>query len=200
MRVIMLSAAALLLAGCGGETYPVPIAQAYPTLTTLASSAGLNPLPIGLNDVGVSLEPLPAENAVRLKFRHDGEDLGNYVVRAEADGDAASTISYEFVEGTAPDKNWRNGSAKKLIEREVPHLVSEAIDSKFENRPFDQTLLQTVGGRIKLAAVGGVLSESEKRMKEGGKRRRAAEQADEAAEASDPSNATRPMTDLSKFN
>lgn len=117
-------------------------------LTSLGASPGLSPLPIGLNDVGVSLETLPAENAVRLKFRHDGEDLGNYIVRAAADGDAASTVSYEFVEGTAPDENWRNGSAKKLIEREVPHLVIEAIDSRLKYRPSDQVVLQTSGAGL----------------------------------------------------
>ena len=56
------------------------------------------------------------------------------------DGDKASTVTVQYVAGTAPDENWRNSDARRLIENQVQRLVVEAVHSKFENRPFDDEL------------------------------------------------------------
>ena len=71
MRLILLGASALLLAGCGGEEYPVPASEAFATLSGVGKPAELFPLPGGLYDVAVNFEAVGADQAVKWHFSHD---------------------------------------------------------------------------------------------------------------------------------
>ena len=56
MRLLFVGAAALLMAGCGGEKYPVAAGEAYTTLTGMGTPSAIYPLPGGLNELAVRFE------------------------------------------------------------------------------------------------------------------------------------------------
>ena len=207
MRLMFLGAAALLLIGCGGEEYPVPAGQAFTALSGVGTPEGLYPLPGGLYDVGVRFESVPADNAVQWHFSHEGDDLARIVAKVEPNGDAASTVSINYVEGTAPDENWRNGQARQLIQTGVQQLVAEAIDSKLENRPFDKQLRANVAATTTALSVGGMMQDASASMdqaiaeeKQSKKEAEARAEANPYAKTRPTMDTSKPTTDLSKFN
>ena len=200
MRSIVLGAAALLLAGCGGEEYPVPAGQAYTTLAGVGTPTGLYPMPVGLEEVGVRFESLPSQNAVQWHFSHDGDDLAQIIAKVEPSGDSASNISLQYVEGSAPDENWRNGQVRRLIKNEVKKLVVEAVDSKMENRAFDMALRANVSATTAAASVGAMMKDVDASLNAEIERREASERESETRAATNPHNATKPSMDLSKYN
>lgn len=200
MRSIVLGAAALLLAGCGGEEYPVPADQAYATLAAVGTPTGLDPMPLGLEEVGVRFETLPSKNAVQWHFSHDGDDLARITAKVEPNGDKASNVSLEFVQGSAPDENWRNGEVRRLIKNEVKKLVVEAVDSKMENRPFNMALRANVSAATAAASVDAIMKEVDSSLNAEIERRAERERENEARDATNPHNATKPSMDLSKYN
>ncbi len=200
MRLWMLGAAALLLSGCGGEEYPVPASQAYATLAGVGTPTGLYPMPVGLEEVGVRFETLPSQNAVQWHFTHDGDDLAQVIANVEPNGDNASIVSLHYVEGSAPDENWRNGQVRNLIKHHVQKLVVEAVDSKMENRSFDMALRADVSATTATASVGAVMNDASKAMDAEIERRAERDRESEARSATNPHNATKPSMDLSKYN
>ena len=200
MRMIALGAAALLLAGCGGEEYPVPASQAYSTLAGVGTPTGLYPMPVGLEDVAVWFESLPSQNAVQWHFSHEGDDLARIIAKVEPNGDNASNVSLQYVEGSAPDDNWRNGKVRRLIRNEVQKLVVEAVDSKMENRSFDMALRANVSAATAAASVGSMMKDVSKSMDEEVERRAQRERESETRAATNPGNATKPSMDLTKYN
>ena len=200
MRLTILGAAALLLAGCGGEEYPVPASQAYATLAGVGTSTGLDPMPVGLEEVSVSFESLPSQNAAQWRFSHDGDDLARIIAKVEPNGDNASIVSLQYDEGSAPDENWRNGKVRRLLRNEVQRLVVEAVDSKMESREFDSALRADVSAKTAAASMGAVINDVSKSMDEEVERRAQRDREDDARVAANPNNATKPSMDLSKFN
>jgi hypothetical protein len=200
MRLMILGAAALLLAGCGGEEYPVPAAEAYAKLAGVGTPEGLYPMPVGLEEVSVSFESLPSQNAVQWRFGHDGDDLAQIIAKVEPNGDKASIVSLQYVEGSAPDENWRNGKVRRLLRNEVQRLVVEAVDSKMENRAFDAALRADVSAKTAAASMGAIINDVSKSMDEEVARREQRDREDEARVATNPNNATKPSMDLSKYN
>ena len=199
MRLIVLGVAALLLGGCGGEEYPVPASQAYATLSGVGS-ASLSPMPVGLEEVAVSFESLPSQNAVQWSFSHAGDDLAKMVAKVEPNGEAASIVSLAYVEGSAPDENWRNKQVRRLLRNEVQRLVVEAVDSKMESRSFNTALRAEVSANTAAASMGAIIGDVSKSMDAEVERRAQRDREDEARVATNPNNATKPTMDLSKFN
>lgn len=207
MRLFLLGAAALLLSGCGGEEYPVPAGEAFTTLSSVGTPPELYPLPGGLYEVGVRFESVPADNAVTWHFTHDGDDLAKIVAKVEPNGDQASTVSLEYVKGTAPDEKWRNGQTRKLLQTAVQQLVAESIDSKLEKRPFDKQLRNNVVATTTAASVGGMMQDASASMdkhiaeeKQSKKEAQARAEANPYARTRPSMDPTKPTTDLSKFN
>lgn len=199
MRLILLGASALLLAGCNGEEYPVPASEAFATLSSVGKPAGLYPLPIGVHEVSVAFESIPSESSVKWKFRHAGDDLATIIARVDPNGDAASNVSYSFVEGTAPADKWRNGPVRNLLRNYVQQLVVEAVDSRFEHRPFNPELRASVTASTASASVSAMMKDVSASMDAHIAKQAQYERESEAQSAMNPRNATKPMTDLSKF-
>jgi len=200
MRLLLLGVATLLLAGCGGEKYQVPASQAYTTLTGVGTPSAFYPLPGGLNDVSVRFEALPADNAVQWHFTHEGDDLAKIVAMVEPSGDDASNVSVFYVEGSAPDENWRNGAVRNQLSAGVYQLVTEAVDARLENRSVDQTFVATVRNNITMASMGGMMNDASSAMDKAVERQKERERERESQGATNPYGATKPATDLSKFN
>ncbi len=200
MRFFPLVASALLLAGCGGEEYPVPASEAFATLDSVGMPKGLYPLPVGLEDVNIDFQSVPDASAVQWKFSHGGDDLATIVARVDPAGEAASKVSVYYAEGSAPDENWRNGKVRGLLKREVQQLVVEAVDSKFEKRPFDTALRARVSAATAAASMGALMQDVVASRDAEIERRKQRDFADGAQVSGNPAEATEPMTDLSKYN
>jgi hypothetical protein len=207
MRRTIIGLAAFLLASCGGdEVYPVPSAQAYVELSSIGTPPAMDPLPGGLSPVSVSFEVIPGENSVQWLFTHEGDDIGRIVARVTPHGAASSSVTVTYVNGTAPDGNWRNGQARQLIENQVQKLVVEAVDSSLENRSFDDNLRKQVAMDVATSSVGGMLSDISSSADEvaAGEKERERQQEGASSASSDvainPDDASKPTTDLSKFD
>jgi hypothetical protein len=200
MRFLLAGASALLLAGCGGEEYPVPAAQAFDTLASVGTPSALSPLPVGIEMVDVEFDAVPDHNAVKWKFTHEGDDLGTIVARVDPNGDAASKVTVYYADGTAPGEKWRNEKVRGLLERQVQRLVVEAVDAKFEKRPFDQQVRLSVTKETALASVGAMMKDMDASLEEEIARRDEIERESKSRAAIRSASSTKPMTDLSKFN
>ena len=201
MRFFLLGASALLLAGCGGEEYPVPAAEALATLESIGMPKGLYPLPIGLEEVSVDFASAPEHNSVKWTFSHGADDLATIFATVEPNGEASSNVRVSYVEGSAPDGNWRNGKVRGLLDRQVQRLVVEAVDAKFERRPFDTALRNKVDAETAAASMGALMNDViASRDKHIASMEEAEREVDSRRAASDPSDATKPMTDLSEYN
>lgn len=200
MRLIILGAAALLLGACGGEKYPVPASQAYTTLAGVGTPEGLYPLPGGLHDVAVRFEALPTDNAVQWLFSHDGDDLARIVARVEPAGDNASNVSIEYVEGSAPDGNWRNREVRGLIRNAVQQLVVEAVDSKLDNRPFDMALRASINATTTAMSAGSMMKDANSAMDKAVEEQKQRERESRAQAEANPHTKTQPTMDLSNYN
>jgi hypothetical protein len=200
MRRLTIGLAALLLSACGGEVYPVPVTQAYLSLSGIGTQGGMSPLPGALSPVTVRFESLPGDNMVQWKFSHDGDDLARIVAQATPEGDTSSNVRVAYVKGDAPDDKWRNGHARGLIEREIQRLVVEAVDAKLENRSINDQLRKDVVIQVTTASMGAVMSDVSSSLDKhiADEKQRKAES--EARRSANPYNATKPSTDLSKYN
>jgi hypothetical protein len=206
MRRTILAVAAFLLASCGsGKVYPVPSAQAYSELSSIGTPAAMDPLPGGLSPVSVTFEAVPGENSVQWLFTHEGDDIGRIVAKAAPDGASSTNVRVDYFNGTAPDGNWRNAEARKLIENQVQKLVVEAVASTLENRSFDEDLRKQVALAVATSSIGGMLSDIRSSADEAAAAANELErdQADASSARPDvPINsddASKPTTDLSKF-
>jgi hypothetical protein len=166
MRVLTIVAAALSLAACGGEQYPVPASQAYDSLSALGTPPGLYPLPGPMEKVDVRFEPVPGETSVQWLFSHDGDDLGRIVATVSPNGGKASAVSIDYVEGAAPDGNWHNKEARKQLKSSVHELVAEAVDSSLDNRAFDMAVRDKAEIAITSSMIGGVMADVSQRMQD----------------------------------
>ena len=203
MLLMLIGATALLLAGCGGgEEYPVPASEAFSTLSGMSYTPVLSSMPPGLQNVSVSFETLPAENAVRWSYSHDGEDLAQIVATVDPSGDAASEVTIDYIEGSAPDGNWSNGKARRQIKSGVKRLVAEAVDAKMENREFDMALRDQVNTEVYVAMMGTMMTDASAAMDKVAKNPRTGPRRTHGPKKvfTDPYNKAAPTTDLSKFN
>ena len=195
----MLCAAAMCLTACGGEKYPVPAAQAFDTLSSVGTPTGVSPLPAGLTGVSVSFDSLPSDSQARWRFSRDGSDIGAIVAKVEASGDKASTVTLSYVDGTALDGEGNNHQVRGMIQNAMKPLIAEAIDARFENRPFDMALYRQISATTAATNIGGMMKEASDSMDKAIAKQNA-ERAQSAAQPNNPYAATEPSTDLSKTN
>ena len=205
MRVLLLGLAVMALAGCGGETYPVPSEEAFTKLSGLGYAEPIYPLPAGLYDVTMNVESVPGDGTVKWQFSDESVELATVTATVDASGDKASTISVSYAEGTAAGKG-RTAKLRQLIQTHMQPLIVEAIDSKFENRPYDVALRAKADALTTMSSVGDMMKEADQRMTEhADKNRDKWKERDAEVEAMqdkvrmDPSRATRPSTDLNKY-
>ncbi len=210
MRFILLGASALLLAGCGGEEYPVPASEAFATLSSIGTPPELSPLPVGVHELDVSFQSVPADNSVKWQFRHSGDDIATITARVEPNGDQSSRITVDYAEGTAPDGKWHNCPVRNLLRRHVHQLFVEAVDARLEQRPFNTELRNSVTVTTAAASMRTMMKDIDSSMDAEIERRRPREResARRVAQyqremrnrpAANPSDAARPMTYLSRY-
>ena len=196
MRKVIICVAALLVSACGGETYPVAATDAFLTLSSIGNPPGTSVLPGGLSAMNVSFESVPADNSVVWKFTHDGDDVGRIVATVTPDGDSASNIRVGYMDGSAPDDKWRNGQARRLIRDQLQRLFVEHVDATFEKREFSQSLKNDVVAQVTTASIGAVMNDVSASMDAHIKKEKEAKNQSNA----NPYTATKPATDLSKYN
>lgn len=196
MRKVMICLAALLVSACGGETYPVAPTDAFLTLSNIGNPPGTSTLPGGLSAMNVSFESVPADNSVQWKFTHDGDDIGRIVATVTPDGDTASTINIGYMDGSAPDEKWRNGQARRLIRDQLQRLFVEHVDATFDKRDFNQGLKDDVVMQVTTASMSAIMNDVSASMDA----HVAAEKARKNQSNANPYTATKPATDLSKYN
>ena len=202
MRLLMIGVAAIALAGCTpSETYPVRAADAYSKLTGLGYAEGIYPLPVGLHKVGMSFEALPADNAVRWQFKGTGgSDLATVTALVEPDGESASKVSIFYVDGSAPGGEGNNAKMRQMIKSHVHPLIVEVVDAKFEKRAFDKQLRYTADSMSATASIGDMMKDVDSSLEDHIAKEKEREMEAEARVLTNPHNATKPSTDLSKFN
>ena len=196
MRKFAICMAALLVSACGGETYPVAPTEAFLTLSNIGNPPGTSVLPGGLSAMNVSFESVPADNSVQWKFTHDGDDIGRIIAQVTPDGDAASNIRVAYVDGSAPDEKWRNGQARRLIRDQLQRLFVEHVDATFEKRDFNQGLKNDVVMQVTTASMSAIMNDVSASMDAHIKKEKEAKNQSNAS----PYAATKPSTDLSKYN
>ncbi|MEO6580505.1 MAG: hypothetical protein ABIN83_05080 [Sphingomicrobium sp.] len=198
-KMILLGTAALSLTACGGEKYAVPASEAYQTLSSIGTPTGVSPLPAGLSGVSVSFDTPPSDSQARWRFSHDGSDIGSIIATVAPSGDKASVVSLTYAEGTAPDSEWQNRNVRTILKGSMQSLIAEAIDSRFDQRPFDMELYRKVSVATLQSNIGGIMKDVSSSMdKEIA--RRAERDAMSDAQANNPYTATKPAVDLSKTN
>ena len=196
MRKLIVCVAALLVSACGGETYQVAPTEAFLTLSNIGNPPGTSTLPGGLSAMNVSFESVPADNSVQWKFTHDGDDVGRIFAVVTPDGDAASNIRVGYMDGSAPDDKWRNGQARRLIRDQLQRLFVEHVDATFEKREFNQGLKNDVVMQVTTASMGAIMKDVSASLDAHVKREKEAKNQSNA----NPYTATKPSTDLSKYN
>ena len=201
MRALLVGIAALLLSACDSEeTYQIAPIEAFTALSGIGTPSGLSPLPGGLSPVSVNVESVPADNSVQWLFTHDGDDIARIVAQVTPDGKTASTVTVKYVEGAAPGDKWRNEQARRLIRDQVQRLVVEAVDSTLERRPYNKALTNEVRRQVTTASMGSIFDDVSASMDEEIKRRKEREDSYKNRAPSNPHSATKPSTDLSKYN
>ena len=196
MRKLIVGMAALLVSACGGETYPVAPTEAFMTLSSIGNPPLTSPLPGALSPVSVSFESIPADNSVQWLFRHEGDDIGRIIAQVTPDGDAASNVRVGYLDGSAPDDKWRNGQARRLIRDQIQRLMVEQVDSTFEKRPFNDGLKKDVNLQVTTASMGALMNDVSASMDQHIK----AEKDRKNQSSANSYTATKPATDLSKYN
>lgn len=196
-RMMLAMGLALALTACGGEKYPLPAGQAYEALTSVGAD-GVSPLR-AMGDVSLNVDSTPADSSVRWRFTRDGAELGAIVATIEPDGDQASIVSTEYIEGSAPDDN-RNADMRGLIQGGMRQLIEESIRARFEGRPVNTELRKSLEIAAMQANIGGMMEDASASMEKAAKDFDDAKRESESRAATNPYTKTAPMTDLSKFD
>ena len=200
-KKLLTGATALLLAGCGGEKYPISASEASSMLAGLSYSPATSPMPVALKDVEVGFESLPGGNAVQWSFTKEGDDLGKIVATVTPSGDTDSKVAIDYVDGSAADKG-SHAKIRAQLRGGVQQLLVEAIDSTLDRRQYDMALHDQVDTNITIAMMGSMMVSASDAMDKAvakQKRRRQDSQGSGASVPS-PSSASQPSTDLSRFS
>lgn len=203
MRKSLMTAAcavALSLSACteSSETYAVGVDDAWPKLTSAGMGAVPFAVPSGLlgADVRVAFEVIPTDRTAYWKFTRNGKELGRVNVAMEGD-QTSSTVSYSYAQAELADEDMK---AEQMIRQFSQSLIVEAVDAKFENRDRDQDMKNLADAQTAMTMSGQMMRDASKAMDEAVEKSKAREKESEARAAMNPHNATKPTTDLSKFN
>lgn len=204
LRMTIAGAAALLLAACGSEEYPMPAAQATSTLASLGYSPVLASMPAALGKIQVGFESMPDGQSVQWTFRRGRDDLGKIVALVEPSGDSASKVKVDYVEGE-DHGGGTAGRIRKQLQVNLKPLFVEAVDSTLDGRPFDEAVRAKVDvalneglGPTMFSGVDASLDAEVKRRSDrepNGPGRRF-----DGSRKSSPQGAAQPTSDLSRFN
>lgn len=211
-RVFLLGGVSILISACqAGEEYPMPAAQATSLLATLAHNPAVSPMPAPLNAVTNRFES-SSDGSVQWAFiGNEGQDLGRIVATVAPSGAQSSRVSVHYVKGTAPGGRWMTDQVRAEIERHMPRLLTEAVDSTLDRRPFDMAIREQVEEAIRAGLIGtmfqGIHSELKKSIDEAdvkrdwddAERKERANRPVPVRQAPQPSEASKPATDLSQF-
>lgn len=193
-RFALITALALSLAACGGEKYPIPAGEAYDSLVSVGIPSGAGLL-APMSSLAMTVDSTPDDSSVRWRFSKDGADLGAIVARVDPDGEAASVITTDYVEGTASDDP-ANKSFSNLIQGGQRQLLEEGIRAHFEKRPFNTDLRKSIEFAAIQSNIGNMMNEASASMDEYAKKSDDSRRESEASRATNPYNATKPMTTL----
>ena len=203
-RMTLLGAAALLLAACGGDEYPMPAAQAASTLASLCYSSALTTMPPALGKVQVSFEALSDGQSVQWSFRRGRDDLGRIIATVEPSGEAASKVKVDYVEGS-DHGGGTAGRLRQQLKINLRPLFVEAVDSTLAGRPFNEAVRAKVDtalaeglGPTMFSGVDASLDEEVERRRDrepNGPSRRF-----DGSRKSPPQAVTQPTSDLSRFS
>jgi hypothetical protein len=133
LRPAML-AMAFALSGCGivagGETYPLPVDEAFRTLQRLDFSDGLTDGRhfVAADDVVLDLVP---EQAVTWRFMNGSSERFRVIARLIPAGEAASRIALE-VDGSASDEV-KGFIAERQIQRLFDKEIAAALSDELED-------------------------------------------------------------------
>lgn len=173
-------------------------------LASLGYSPALATMPAALGKVQVSFESMPDGKSVQWSFRRGRDDLGRIVATVEPSGDASSKVAVDYVEGS--DRNGgTSGRIRKQLQTNLKPLFVEAVDSTLDGRPFDEAVRAKVDAAL-TEAMGPTMTSGIDQSLEAEVERREQRDADRASrpasrrEAPSPQSATKPTTDLSRFN
>ena len=100
------------------------------------------------------------------------------------------------MDGSAPDENWRNGQARRLIRDQLQRLFVEHVDATFEKRPFNDGLRKDVTMQVTTATMSAIMNDVSASMDAHIKAQKERQNQSSAS----PYAATKPSTDLSKYN
>lgn len=195
----LIAALALALGGCGAETYQLPVAEAYASLSSLGTPEDARVL-TPMDGVSINFEALPDENSVRWTYSHEGDNLGAIIAHVDASGDKASVITTDYVEGSAPDDKWKNGKMRNLIEGGSRQLIEEGIRAHFEKRPFNHELRRSIDMAAVQANIGTMMNDASASMDKAAASFAEHDREREAQAATNPYNATKPSIDLEHKN
>lgn len=211
-RAILLGSAALLTSGCNaGEEYPMPAAQATAMLATLADNPAVAPMPAPLNAVTNRFEASPDGSVHWTFIGNEGQDLGRIVATVTPSGEQASNVLVHYVKGSASGGRWMTDQVRAEIERHMPRLLTEAVDSTLDGRSFNMALRGEVEEAIKAGLTAtmfqGIHSELRKSIDEAdatererdAERKARANREANARKLPPPEASTRPTTDFSQF-
>ena len=193
-RFALIAALALSLAACGGEPYPLPASEAYASLTSVGIPNGARLL-TPMSSLAMTVDSTPDDSSVRWRFSKDGADLGAIVARVDADGEAQSVVTTDYIEGASSDDP-EHKSMSALIQGGQRQLIEEGIRSHFEKRPFNNDLRKSIEFAAIQANIGGMMNEASASMDEFAKSHDARTSDRASRAATNPANATRPMTNL----
>lgn len=193
-RFALIAALALSLAACGGETYPLPAAEAYSSLTAVGSPDGAGAL-TAIHKVSMSIDSLPDDSSVSWRFSREGAELGKIVARVDPDGETKSVITTDYIDGPASNEG-NNKPARALIQGGMRQLIEEKIRSHFEHRPFNQDLRKSIQLAALQSNMGAMMNDVSKSMDEAAASFDARDQERDSRAATNPANATKPNIDL----
>ena len=191
-------AAALSLSACteSSETYAVPVTDAWSKLASAGMGAESFAVPSGLlgADVRARFETIPTDSTGYWKFTRNGKELGRVNVAVEGDQES-STISYSYTAGEISEEDEK---AERMIRQYSQPLIVEAVDARFEDRERDSLMKSQADAHTAMAMSGQMMKDVHASMEEHIKKSKEREAA--SANAGSRYDATRPATDLSKFN
>lgn len=197
MKKLFVLALLPFLSACGGETYPVPLTTAYQTLTTIGTPSSLTPMTMTMK-VASTFQASPGDSRVEWRFTTDGKEIGRVHAMATADGDTASKVQVWYEEGSAADEG-DVAKARPIIRDKLQRVLADAVDSKMEKRPPDADLAQQMQVQVATAYVGSMMKEASASFDEEIARRQQDKMESAYRSQANTANATKPSTDLSKY-